>query len=287
MLQEGGSNTRYFHIIANGKYRKKRILQLEQEEGTIVGQENLKNYISEYYKKLFGASVTNNFSLNEDVIHDMPQISPEENEILTQEFCEKEVLEAIQQMEHNKAPGPDGFPAEFYQKFWGTIKADLMAMFVQLRAGNLPLFKLNFGIITLLPKKEDASKIEQYRPICLLNVSFKIFTKVGTNRVTTIANRVVRPTQTAFIPGRNILEGVVVLHETIHEMHRKKLDGVLFKIDFEKAYDKVKWSFLQQTLRMKGFTPQWCDWVARFVQGGVLESVLMTILVIISRLSRV
>ena len=171
-------------------------------------------------------------------------------------------------MEHNKPPGPGGFPAEFYQKFWNIIKFYLMAIFSQLRAGDLPLLRLNFGIITLLPKKEDASRIEQYRPIYLLNVSFKIFGKVGTDRVTSLASKVVRPTQTAFIPGRNILEGVVVLHETIHELHRKKLDGVLFKIDFEKAYDKVKWPFIQQVLRMKGFTPQWCDWIARLVQGG-------------------
>ena len=128
---------------------------MEQEEGTIVGQENLKTYISEYYKKLFGAPATNNFSLDESVIHDLPQISEEENKILTQDFSEKEVFEAIKNMEHNKAPGPDGFPAEFYQNFWGMLKADLMAMFAQLRAGNLPLFKLNFGIITLLPKKYD------------------------------------------------------------------------------------------------------------------------------------
>ena len=216
----------------------------------------------------------------------MPQISQEENEILTQNFSEKEVFEAIQQMEHNKALGPDGFPAEFYQKNWEIIKTDLMDMFVQLRAGNMPLFKINYGIITLLPKKEDASKIEQYRPICLLNVSFKIFTKVGTNRVTSIVSRVVCPTQTAFIPGQNILEGVVVLHETIHELHRKKLDGVLFKINFEKAYDKVNWSFLQQTLRMKGFSTQWCEWVARFVQGGVSEFASMMISVIIFRHSK-
>jgi hypothetical protein len=171
-------------------------------------------------------------------------------------------------MEHNKAPGPDGFPAEFYQRFWPVIKSDMMAMFAQLQEGDIPLYKLNFGLVTLLAKKEDASRIEQYRPICLLNVSFKIFTKVGTNRATVIAHKVVRPTQSAFIPGRNILEGVVVLHETIHELHRKKLDGVLFKIDFEKAYDKVKWSFLQQALRMKGFPPEWCNWIARFIQGG-------------------
>ena len=85
------------------------------------------------------------------------------------------MLEAINQMEHNKSPGPDGFPAEFYQKFWNVIKGDLMAMFKQLQEGNLPLFKLNFGVITLLPKKEDACRIEQYRPICLLNVSFNFF----------------------------------------------------------------------------------------------------------------
>jgi hypothetical protein len=53
--------------------------------------------------------------------------------------------------------------------------------------------------------------------------------------------------------GRNILDGVVVLHEAVHELHSKKLYGVILKLDFEKAYDKVKWSFLQQTLSMKVF----------------------------------
>jgi hypothetical protein len=65
-----------------------------------------------------------------------------------------------------------------------------------------------------------------------------------------------------------VLEGVVVLDEAVHEINRKKLDGVLFKIDFEKAYDKVKWPFLQQVLRMKGFDPKWCDLIKNFVQGG-------------------
>ena len=87
------------------------------------------------------------------------------------------------------------------------------------------------------------------QPICLLNVSFKIFTKVATNRLNSIADHVVRPSQTAFMQGRNILDGVVILHETVHEMHRKNMSGVVFKIDFEKAYDTVKWSFLQQALR--------------------------------------
>jgi hypothetical protein len=83
-----------------------------------------------------------------------------------------------------------------------------------------------------------------------------------------VAKTVVSQTQTAFMPGRNIMEGVVILHETIHELHTKKSNGVIFKIDFEKANDKVKWSFLQQTLRMKGFSPKWCRWIQNMVTGG-------------------
>jgi len=139
---------------------------------------------------------------------------------------------------------------------------------MEFHEGTLPLNRLNFGTIILLPKKKDAKVIQQYRPICLLNVSFKIYTKVATNRLSTVAQKIIRPTQTAFLPGRNIMEGAVLLHETIHELHLKKQDGIIFKIDFEKAYDKVKWSFLQQTLRMKGFSQKWCSWVKQFTQGG-------------------
>lgn len=122
-------------MIANGKHRKKKMFQLEQDEGTIVGEDNLEVYITEYYKKLFGAPTPSNFSMGEDIIHDIPQLSREENDIIIADFTEKEVHDAIFQMELNKAPGPDGFLAEFYQKFWEVIKGDLMEMFLQLRMG--------------------------------------------------------------------------------------------------------------------------------------------------------
>jgi hypothetical protein len=91
--------------------------------------------------------------MGEEVTHDISQLSEEESGILTSSFTEEEVLEAISQMELNKAPGPDGFHAEFYKKFWDVIKSDLMALFTQLQDGDLLLYKLNFGVITLLPKK--------------------------------------------------------------------------------------------------------------------------------------
>ena len=102
------------------------------------------------------------------------------------------------------------------------IKGDLMAMFSEFHKGELPLYNLNFGTIILLPKCKEAIKIQQYRPICLLNISFKFFTKVATNRISMVAQKIISHTQTAFLLGRNIIEGVIVLHKTIHELHRKK-----------------------------------------------------------------
>ena len=267
-LLEGDANTRFFHLVANGKHRKQHIYKLENDQGTLVGDTCLNSHITNYYKNLFGQPEHSEITLVEDHISDIPQVSQEENDILIRPFTESEVRDAIFQMEHNKAPGPDGFPAEFFQVFWGIIKEDLLHLFAELHREALNLYSLNFGIITLIPKIHNATKIQQYRPICVLNVSFKIFTKVGTNRMNLVAKIVVSPTQTAFMPGRNIMEGVIILHETIHELHTKKRNGVIIKIDFEKAYDKVKWPFLQQTLRMKGLSPMWCRWVQSMVTGG-------------------
>lgn len=85
-IVEGDRNTRYYHMIANGKHRKTRIFQLEQEEGIIKGDVQLRKYITRYYKKLFGPPEENNFSMMESRKEDIPQVSSEENEILTKEF---------------------------------------------------------------------------------------------------------------------------------------------------------------------------------------------------------
>ena len=186
-------------MVANGKHRKKTIFSLDDEDWKIEGQANLKNYITRFYKDLFGPSQDNTMILDESQTIDIPQVSQAENKFLTASFMEKKIRDAVFAMEHNKAPGPDGFPAEFYQKFWDVIKVDLMQMFHDLHSGTLLLFSLNFGVITLIPKVQEANRIQQYRPICWLNVSFKIFTKATTIRINSIIDHIVGPTQTAFM----------------------------------------------------------------------------------------
>jgi hypothetical protein len=116
-ILEGDNNMRYFHMIANGKRRKTRVFWLEQEEGVIEGEKALKDYITKYYKDLFGTSHENGLTLNESMVEGIPQLTISEREELMAEFTEKEVRDAIFQMKHNKAPGPGGFPAEFFKYF--------------------------------------------------------------------------------------------------------------------------------------------------------------------------
>jgi hypothetical protein len=94
------------------------------------------------------------------------------------------------------------------KKIWDIIKGGLMITFQELHSGDLPLFSLNFGVISLILKAQDVNHIQQYISICLLNVSYKIFTKVTTNRINQVADCIISPSQTAFMRGETSLWGL-------------------------------------------------------------------------------
>jgi hypothetical protein len=100
-----------------------------------------------------------------------------------------------------RAPGPDGMPFLFYQKFWDVVKGDLVNLFSDFFVGRLDLFRLNFAMLTLNPKVEEASKMRNFRPISLLNCTLKIFCRVLTCRLERISQRLVAKEQNAFIRG--------------------------------------------------------------------------------------
>jgi hypothetical protein len=123
-------------------------------------------------------------------------------------------------------------------------------------------------MVTLLPKVDNAIEMKNFRPICLLNVCYKIITKILNNRLALCITKVISESQYGFIQGRYIMDGVVSLNEILHEVKKKKHSGVVLKIDFEKAYDKVNWHFLYCMPEKKGFGSTWCDRVMRIVRGG-------------------
>jgi hypothetical protein len=140
---------------------------------------------------------------------------------LTRPFDMEEIREVVFSMKHNRAPGPDNIPTEFFQEFWHTIKTDLFNLFQDFYAGTLNIERLNYGLVTLIPKVPNAADIKAFRPICLLNVYYKIITKVLTNRLASCINKVVSESQYGFIKGKYIMDGVVSLHEIIHEVKKE------------------------------------------------------------------
>ena len=116
--------------------------------------------------------------------------------------------------------------------FWEVIKNDLMVLFHSFFTGELDLYMINFASITLIPKEENACTMRSFRPISLLNCNYKIFTKVLTNRINIVADRLISSKQSAFIKGRYILESVVTAHEILHSVHQLEEEGAILKLDY-------------------------------------------------------
>jgi hypothetical protein len=145
----------------------------------------------------------------------------------------------------------------------------MIDMFENFYSGKLDLYRLNFALITVIPKEKDARKMNKFRLISLLNCSYKIFTNFLTNRIGKISDMLVSSNQTAFIKGSYILESIVTAHEVIHSVHKKQ-QGFILKLDYEKTYDKVNWQFLLDILEKRGFGKRWISWIrCMFHRGSV------------------
>lgn len=238
-LLKRDNNTSYIHRIANGRRRKNTIISLESNGETIEGDENLLKHATEYYSNLFGPEEEHQIQIDQSLWDEIEQVSAQDNEKLCEPFSEDEIKTTLVQMEKHKAAGPDKIPIEFFQSCWDIVKYDLLQLFDDFHKENADISRINYGIITLLPKVTDAARIQQFRPICLLNYLYKLITKTLALRLEVVAEKLIHPNQTTFMKGRNIMSGIMILHEVIHETKRRKQIGVILKLDFEKAYDKV------------------------------------------------
>lgn len=133
-MREGDANTRYFHLYANHHRRRSYITQLKVEDSWIQSHDEMSEAIAVYYENLSGKLAHRAHSLDPDAlnvqVHDLSSLEAC--------FFEQEVWEAIRSLPVDKAPGPNGFIALFYQQFWSIIKPDVMVAIFKLGslAGN-------------------------------------------------------------------------------------------------------------------------------------------------------
>jgi mannosylglycoprotein endo-beta-mannosidase len=218
-LLEGDSNTSYFHRVANGRKGKNTMFSLTNNSVLIKGTDKLLNHATDYYKSLFGPGVGNMIPFDADMWRTHEKLSSEENLQICQPFTLNDVKSALDSMASNKVASPDNIHVEFYQHCWDIFKWDAMNLFHSFHAGTLDVFRLNYGIITLIPKVSRVHGISQYRPICHLRCIYKLITKTLTLRLEPFMKKIIGVNKNAFMKKRSIVDGIMSLHEILHHTH--------------------------------------------------------------------
>ncbi|GJX91166.1 RNA-directed DNA polymerase, eukaryota, reverse transcriptase zinc-binding domain protein [Tanacetum coccineum] len=188
-------------------------------------------------------------------------------------FVEEEIKEAVWDCGLDKSPGPDGFTFGFFRRFWNLIEGDVVEAVNHLFNNGFRHSGGNSSFIALIPKFQGVKMVNDYRPISLIDSLYKIITKLLTNRLVTVIDGLVNEVQSAFIANRQILDGPFILNEIIHWCKAKKKQTLIFKVDFEKAFDSVRWDFLDDVLKNLGFGSRWRDWIQsclNYSKGSIL-----------------
>ncbi|XP_008242862.1 PREDICTED: uncharacterized protein LOC103341160 [Prunus mume] len=175
-------------------------------------------------------------------------------------FSLEEVKDAIFQLGSLKTPGPDGFPAMFYQKYWLSVQDIIFRSAEEFYTGQSHIRDMNKTFIALIPKVLAPESTSQFRPISLCNTSYKILSKLLANRLKSLMPHLVSDSQNAFLADRQIHDNVIVAHEAFHYLKLKRAGHkyeVGIKIDMNKAYDRVEWDFLEALLQKLGFHSGW------------------------------
>jgi hypothetical protein len=172
----------------------------------------IKEHIVNYYDKLYTEQST--WRPRMDGLF-FSSIDTEERIWLERDFEEQEVLEVVRDLNGDKAPGPDGFTMAFFQKCWGVLKQDIMAVFSEFH--NSCQFEKSFNVtfVSPIPKKADAVDVKDSRPISLVGGVYKLISKVLANRFKSVLEKIISSSQNAFVGGRQILDSVLIANECL------------------------------------------------------------------------
>ena len=258
-FQEGDRNTRFFHARASSRFQKNLIEGIfYANEVWQVDHEEIEKVFIEYYLDLFTSSEPSEFAEIVEAVQ--PKVTQSMNAMLIREFHASEVHKALKQMYPLKAPGPDGMPPLFFQKFWPTVGGLVTKIVLDfLNLGTTPP-KFNETHIVLIPKIKSPKRVTEFRPISLCNVIYKLASKTLANRLKKIIPAIISDTQSAFVNGRLITDNVLVAFETMHHINLKKTGttgGMALKLDLSKAYDRVEWACLDKIMEKLGFHSRW------------------------------
>jgi hypothetical protein len=255
-IKEGDANSKLFHMHARHRQRKNFVAKIVSGVDTFTDHDEKARAVNEFYFKLLGCKANRSLTVDLEYLglpsHDLSDLDAQ--------IDENEVLESIMQLPSDKAPGPDGYTDRFYKVCWPIIKRDVMAVIAAIWCRKFRQFgRLNTAFVTLIPKKEGAEEVKDFRPISLVHNIAKLVTKLMANRLSQRLHDLVSLRQSAFIKGRFIQDNFMLVQQTARLLHQQVKPRVLLKLDLTKAFDSVSWPFLLEVLQHLGFGQIWRD----------------------------
>lgn len=255
---KGDKSTNFFHQWTNSKQRLSKISHLVTEGGVVEDMSVIKDHLVSFYENLYkekkyGRPLADGVELN--------KLEEGEAEELQKDFTENEILQALGTIEGDKTPGPDGFPMVIFKKCWGFMKKEIMEVVRELQENGFFSWRLNNTFISLVPKKDGDKEVTDFRPISLLSGIYKIVARTLALRLKWVMGKLVSEHQMAGVEGRQIQENVLIANELLDTRFKSKEAGLIYKIDFAKAFDHVSWEFIEYLFVRFGFGVRWRKWV--------------------------
>ena len=270
-VEEGEKANKYFCNLENRNFISKMMPHLTRSDGTIASkQEEIIEETKLFYENLYSYKEVDDVDLDNILnFQDIRKLNDNEKDSLEGPITIQEALKALKNMANNKSPGSDGFTAEFYKFFW----SDLGHFFVKsinygYNFGELSTTQKE-GIITCIPKGDKPKQyLKNWRPISLLNVSYKIASACIANRLKTVLPLLINNDQTGFLSGRYIGENIRTLYDILSHTEKHNIPGLLLLIDFEKAFDSVAWSYIFKVLNFFNFGDSIKKWILTFYKNA-------------------
>ncbi|XP_038977290.1 uncharacterized protein LOC120107861 [Phoenix dactylifera] len=267
-IQEGDRNTRFFHQSTVIRRHRNRIRVIRDEDGQLVEDpDSIRRVLEGFFRARWSEQMGTGSSGS--IIPPVARVAEEDMVALTRPVLDSEIREVMWSLEGDKAPGPDGFPPLFFRRYWMIVGQGVTAAIQQFFSTAVMSTDWQRTLVTLIPKRQDASEPSHFRPISLCTTLYKATAKLLAVRLRIILSRLISPEQGAFVGGRSITDNVLIAQKFMYDLgrasSRRSLMGV--KLDMERAYDRMRWDFVQQSLQEFGFPEAWIRWIMGCIRG--------------------
>ena len=262
-IEYNEKGSKYFINLEKRNANLKNITCLKLSDDSEVTDDKLiLKELANFYEDLYKETTYSDTYENSFFTNNVPKIKIDDKILCDRVIEMQECTAAIKNMNKNKSPGTDGLTAEFYQYFWQEIKELVHNSLLKAFEKKNLSCEQKRGVLRLIPKKsKNLCSIKNWRPISLLNTDYKILTHVLSNRLQSILPSIISKDQSGYIKNRNISLNIRSIFDIIDHVEKTNSSGLLAFIDFEKAFDKLNWTYIQKSLEQFGFGEVFKEWV--------------------------